>query len=535
MLIASADPLSQVRGDEPKRPLPAAELSGLFPKNAKDLRALQAHTREVVEKVIRATVAVEHGSGVIVSEDGYVVTAGHIAMVAGRQVPVILHDGRRLTGVTLGVYRNRDAALVKITDKGRWPFAPFADPATVKAGSWCLGIGHPHCFRVGRTPVVRLGRVLRAGGDCVAADLITDGGDSGGPLFDLSGNVLGIDHGSGNDIPDAVFYASVGVFRRHWDRFVKSETWGEHRSDWSAGGAPNQDDFRANAKILTAFRLVVADARKSTVRIRCGGKLVALGTLVEPDGRVLTRLGALKGDIEVLGNDDQVYKAQVVGVHPNYDLAMLKIDAKGLPAVRFADANGPPAGHWVASVGIGEDPIAYGVVSVAARDPRNEKRLLPMAHAPIWTGQGDAGVVVGQVLSKKETDLEDGDVILRVGRKGVADPWTFTDALRDYKAGDTVELTVRRGKVDAKAKMRLVSPPEGKVRYPSVLQHDAHIRPDACGGPLVDLDGRMIGLNIARPNAYQSYAIPVEALKPLLRDLASGKLAPRVKGEERKE
>ena len=44
---------------------------------------------------------------------------------------------------------------------------------------------------------------------------------------------------------------------------------------------------------------------------------------------------------------------------------------------------------------------------------------------------------------------------------------------------------------------------------------------------LVDLDGRMIGLNIARPWGYQSYAIPVEALKPLLGDLASGKLAPR--------
>jgi S1-C subfamily serine protease len=136
-------------------------------------------------------------------------------------------------------------------------------------------------------------------------------------------------------------------------------------------------------------------------------------------------------------------------------------------------------------------------------------------------------VAVGPVLFKNETDLEEGDVILRVGGKGVADHWAFNDALRDYKAGDTIELTVRRGKVDVKAKMRQVSPPEGKkLRYPSVLQHDAHIRPDECGGPLVDHDGRMIGLNIARPWHYQTYAIPVEALKPLLRDLASGKLAP---------
>lgn len=143
---------------------------------------------------------------------------------------------------------------------------------------------------------------------------------------------------------------------------------------------------------------------------------------------------------------------------------------------------------------------------------------------------------VAQVLSKSDTDLRDGDVILRVGGKAVADPWEFGDALRDYRAGDTVKLTVRRGKAEAAARMRLMSPPERKRRsFPCVLQHDAHVRPDQCGGPLVDLDGRMVGLNIARPWDYQSYAIPVEALKPLLRDLASGKWAPPVKGEERKE
>ena len=51
---------------------------------------------------------------------------------------------------------------MKTTDKGRWPSAPLADPATVKAGIWCLGIGHPHCFLVGRAPVVRLGCKLEA-------------------------------------------------------------------------------------------------------------------------------------------------------------------------------------------------------------------------------------------------------------------------------------------------------------------------------------------------------------------------------------
>jgi hypothetical protein len=76
-------------------------------------------------------------------------------------------------------------------------------------------------------------------------------------------------------------------------------------------------------------------------------------------------------------------------------------------------------------------------------------------------------------------------------------------------------------------------PSRGKLSYPYVLRHDAHVGPDECGGPLVDLHGWMIGLNIARQSIYQTCAIP--ALKPLLRDLDSGKLAPRVKADQRRE
>lgn len=341
VLLAAVAPGPPVRGDGPdERPTPA-ELSRLLPRSADDLKALQSRTREVVEKVIPATVAVGGGSGVIVSEDGYVVTAAHIALVAGRHLPVVLHDGRQRTGVTLGLCRNHDTALVKITDRGPWPFASLADPATVKPGSWCLGIGHPHGFRLGRAPVVRLGRVLQSDGDKVFADLVTDGGDSGGPLFDLSGRVVGTDYGSGSE-REGVFYASAGVFRRNWDRLAKAEVWGEP-GVWRAG-ATNRDVFRASATILAAFRPVVADARKSTVRVRCGGKVVALGTVAGPPGCVLTRWGALMGTVEILGANDRVYRARVIGVHPDYDLAMLKTDAAGLPAVPFADARALPPG-----------------------------------------------------------------------------------------------------------------------------------------------------------------------------------------------
>jgi serine protease Do len=63
--------------------------------------------------------------------------------------------------------------------------------------------------------------------------------------------------------------------------------------------------------------------------------------------------------------------------------------------------------------------------------------------------------------------------------------------------------------------------------FPIILQHDAALRPSDCGGPLVDLDGKVVGINIARAGRTETYAAPTQAVLPLLYDLMSGKLAPK--------
>src|SRR5438034_10391905 len=60
--------------------------------------------------------------------------------------------------------------------------------------------------------------------------------------------------------------------------------------------------------------------------------------------------------------------------------------------------------------------------------------------------------------------------------------------------------------------------------YPSILQHDSVVKPTDCGGPIVDLDGKVIGINICRAGRVESWAVPAEAIQPLLFDLMAGKL-----------
>src|SRR5581483_3202714 len=69
---------------------------------------------------------------------------------------------------------------------------------------------------------------------------------------------------------------------------------------------------------------------------------------------------------------------------------------------------------------------------------------------------------------------------------------------------------------------------ERRGGFPAILQHDIALRPADCGGPLVDLDGKALGVNIARAGRTESYAVPGEEVLALLPDLKSGKLAPTI-------
>src|SRR5262249_9497642 len=143
-----------------------AALEKPAPENLEDLKAIQAQVHDVVEKVLPCTVGVRvggaSGSGVIIHEDGYVLTAGHVSGQPDREATLLLSDGRRVKGKTLGANRDIDSGLIKITEGGKWPFVEMGQSAELKRGQWCVATGHPRGYIPNRPPPVRLGRVLDA-------------------------------------------------------------------------------------------------------------------------------------------------------------------------------------------------------------------------------------------------------------------------------------------------------------------------------------------------------------------------------------
>jgi serine protease Do len=222
-------PAARADDAKPKQevPLPAA-LDKAAPESVEDLKAIQQQLKKVVEKVIPCTVNVRdgagQGSGVIVSEDGLVLTAGHVSRDAGREVTLTLHDGKKVKAKTLGANKEIDSGMLKITESGKWPHAELGKSADLKKGQWVVTVGHPGGWKPDRSPPVRLGRVLDVNDKLIRTDCTIVGGDSGGPLFDMTGKVIGIHSRIGGPLT-ANIHVPVDTYRDTWDRLVKGEVW----------------------------------------------------------------------------------------------------------------------------------------------------------------------------------------------------------------------------------------------------------------------------------------------------------------------
>jgi serine protease Do len=232
------------------------------PRNVADLRAIQTRVEAIADHVRQCTVGLivgdAQGSGVIVSETGLVLTAAHVVMAPGRKVTVVLSDGKHLEGHSLGVNSGSDCGAVQITEGGPFPACKLSDARTLHVGDWCLATGHPGGYQEGRAPVVRLGRIVEFMAGMVQSDCPLLGGDSGGPLFDLNGNVIGINSRIGTRTI-LNLHVPIVLFLRDWDRLTTLAA--PHVGDSESAGVIGIDgrDDPKGARITQVFPRSPAD------------------------------------------------------------------------------------------------------------------------------------------------------------------------------------------------------------------------------------------------------------------------------------
>jgi serine protease Do len=200
------------------------------PENRKDLEVIQSALIAALPKARAATVCIElkegSGSGVIVSADGLVLTAAHVSTGVNKKVTVIMEDGKRLKARTLGLVADTDAAMIRIEEEGVYPFVEIDRENAARLGDWVFSLGHSGGFDKERGSVVRLARLVRIANTTVQSDCILIGGDSGGPLFDLTGKLIGIHSRVGQQL-QVNNHVPMSVYLENWDGMLKSEFIGE--------------------------------------------------------------------------------------------------------------------------------------------------------------------------------------------------------------------------------------------------------------------------------------------------------------------
>ncbi len=200
------------------------------PASRVDLEAMQKALTSVLPKARAATVCIEikdgSGSGVIVSADGLVLTAAHVATGVRKKITVVLEDGTKLKAETLGLVAGTDAAMLRITEKGSYPFVEVDRDATTLLGDWVFSLGHSGGFDKERGSVVRLGRLVRIANATYQSDCMLIGGDSGGPLFDLAGKLIAIHSRVGQQLP-VNMHVPMSEYLSNWEALEKGEFIGE--------------------------------------------------------------------------------------------------------------------------------------------------------------------------------------------------------------------------------------------------------------------------------------------------------------------
>jgi len=305
-----------------------------------------------------------------------------------------------------------------------------------------------------------------------------------------------------------------------------------------ASGAQSLDsELRKNGETVVAvFEEQRAVLQRSSALIRDGRKDLAYGIVVSPDGYILTKASEVEkiSSLSVTVDTAKFDNAKVVATDATWDVALIKIEAQGLQPVSYASSSDLPQGTWVVANGASSSLRRRALPGILSAKTR-EIPAYGGAALGVVLKQNTKALEIEDVNEKsgaKEAGLQKGDVITALDGKKVAKIEEMAAYMKDKKAGEMVKVTFKRAGKEQVLEVRLAAKGElfaeksrndqmsgrfssRRTGFPRVIQHDILGNEESVGGPLLDLDGHCIGMNIARADRAQSFAIPVEDLKEI--------------------
>ncbi len=291
---------------------------------------------------------------------------------------------------------------------------------------------------------------------------------------------------------------------------------------------------------------IVSSVIPSVVAVMSDDRQIALGTVVDQNGYVITKASEVnkRKYLKVVTSDSRDHVAKIVFEDEANDIAVLKVDAT-LQPISWESAEAD-LGQFLVLPAPNGKVFSMGSYSVVPRTTQTGKQAL----LGVNPDNAANGVLVSEIrpnTAAHTAGLVDGDIITKIDGESIRDVGELVNSIRQNSPGDTIRISYLRGgkarktsavldSVDLsgdrakryKMMSRLGAIPSKRAdNFPSIFQHDAPLFPEQCGGPVVDLDGNVIGINIARNGRAASYAIPLENVQQLFRQFLREAVAVR--------
>ncbi|MEZ5953277.1 MAG: Do family serine endopeptidase [Hyphomonas sp.] len=235
------------------------------------------------------------GSGFVISSDGYIVTNNHVIEDAD-EIEVNFSDGRVLDAVLVGRDRDTDLAVLKVKSPNALPFVSFADSDRAEVGDWVIAIGNPFGFggSVSAGIISARNRDLNAGrsDDFIQTDAAINRGNSGGPLFNLGGEVVGVNTAIISPTGGSVgigFSVPSNLVRRISGELIKS---GRIRRSWFGVNVQDADEnlvkaYGGRAKGGVIITRITDDGPADKAKLEVGDLVLSF------DGKAVTSVREL--------------------------------------------------------------------------------------------------------------------------------------------------------------------------------------------------------------------------------------------------
>ena len=287
-------------------------------------------------------------------------------------------------------------------------------------------------------------------------------------------------------------------------------------------------DEAANQKqlleILNAFKPITVAASAATVWILEGDRKLVLGTVVDANGLILTKASEVENRaLRCLFHDGSHAPATITRIFPLDDVAFLQVPRDRLTIAPFIAAE-PIGGSPIATPSPNGDVTGVGVVSVGIRDLSGQDK----GYLGLAVITRNSRLVIQEIIkgsAAEKAGLAEGDILVSLDGVEFDTIESFVEYVSTLKPGTKLHALYRREGEIGSTEVTLGNRAEAPERfnplnamdidtsthrtgYPNVWQHDIGLAPTYMGGPAVDLDGRVLGINIARAGRVKTYVIP---------------------------